>query len=374
MQRLFTYLFRRLRVREVKTDQQLHLLSSEELAAVQRLERHTMIISAVIGAVMVVVLYVPQYLLPNWFADQPYALPFTDTIIEFSWPSLVYGILLVYAEILMLTALHLFCAHEIAVRTGLFRATSGKAEHTVDQLVRIGMERKDKSLSQYGLNPYQGLSRGAIFMRNVLFSLKATLSNLLVKLLVRRLLGRYALRAVLDFVGLPIFAFWNAWASRQVLREARVVIMGEQLLQTLAKHLPTTLPSEHHALVYDALQFVAISKRDYHSNHSRLAALLFDRFGINPRKQHLLPDDFTDRLEAAPTQLQALCRLIILLGLVLDGHFSVRERRRLQALRAEGVLLVTTDDIQHWCSDFIGGKGIQSLLARFPECITPVAG
>lgn len=369
MQRLFTYWMKRLAVRPVTADKQLFLLSEEEQNSLRKLERITLWISALIGAVMVLVLYVPQYALPGWFAEEIYTLPFTGITFPLSIPSLVYGIVLVYIEILMLTALHLYCAHEIAVRTGLFTDAQNKHAGSLSELVRIGMEKKDKSLSLYGLDPFQGLSRWAVFLRNVVFTLKATLSNLLIKLLVRRLFGRYVMRAVLDLLGIPIFAFWNVWASRRVLREARVVIMGEHLLQALATQLQGEIHASYHSLVYDALQFVAISKRDYHSNHSRLAALILNRYGIERRSKHLLDKDYAERFRKAPEHVQELCLLIIVLGMIIDGHLSVREKLRLDRLEQRGFINFSADEAKHWCEDFVKGRGLQNLLTRFPHIV-----
>ncbi|MCA6363674.1 MAG: hypothetical protein IM638_11610 [Bacteroidetes bacterium] len=369
MQQLFTFWMKRLAVKRTATDQQLFLLSEEEQESLHKLERITLWISALTGAVMVLVLYIPQYALPAWFAEKTYTLPFADFSFALSIPSLVYGIVLVYVEILILTALHLYCAHEIAVRTGLFTDAQSKQAHSLNELVRIGMEKKDKSLSLYGLDPFQGLSRGAVFLRNVVFTLKATLSNLLIKLLVRRLFGRYVMRAVLDLLGIPIFAFWNAWASRRVLREARVVIMGEHLLNTLAAKLQGQVDPLYHSLVYDALQFVAISKRDYHSNHSRLAALILNRYGIERRSKHVLDKEYVSRFKQAPESVQELCLLVIVLGMIIDGHLSVREKLRLDRLEQAGFINFSSDQARQWCDDFVKGRGLQKLLERFPHIL-----
>ncbi|MGL5888252.1 MAG: LBF_2804 family protein [Bacteroidia bacterium] len=369
MLRLFTFFFRKLPVKASVADNQLYLLSEYEQKSLRKLEWLTLILSAAIGAVMVLVLYIPQYIFPNWFAEGAYTIPFTAIKFSLSVTSLVYGIVLVYIEILMLTALHLYCAHEIAVRTGLFRNTESKEQNSAAQLVLIGMEKKDKSLSLYGLDPFQGLSRTTVFLRNLLFSLKATLSNIVIKILVQRILGRYALRAVLDLLGIPIFAFWNAWASRRVLREARVVIMGENLLNELAKRLQGNFSPADHDLIYDALQYVAISKRDYHRNHSRLAALILNRFEIKHRSKHKLSSNFFDSLKTAPVNVQEICKLIIALGIVVDGYYSAREKRRVDQLNEIGILPFTSQIVKQWSEDFRQGRGINEMLSKFPHVI-----
>ena len=56
------------------------------------------------------------------------------------------------------------------------------------------------------------------------------------KVLIQRMLGRYALQSVKDFAGIFIFSAWNAYGTEVILKEARVIIMGQNLIeQVVAK-------------------------------------------------------------------------------------------------------------------------------------------
>lgn len=353
----------RLPIRTIVHDHSLYTLSAEESARMQRVERRTRWISACIAAVMVLLLYIPQYIFTDFFAPVPSTL--FGLSFSVSWWSIGYCIFLIFVEIVLLTFLHLYCSHEVAVATGLITASTPKDSSDLETLVAIGMERKDKSITAFGLNPYQGLSGTAIFVRNIVIALKATLTNALVKLLMRWMFGKYAHRVVLDMIGIPIFAFWNAWATHVIMRESRLVIMGRNFVQQLRNRLPEKIDPEHHALLYDTLQFIAVSKRDYHRNHLYLTSMLFERYGIERRERHEIDHGYDDRLEAAPEQVRKLCMLIIILGFLLDGSISMRELLRAEQLRRHHLLDLNLETLYRYRNDFFEGRGLDSLLTHF---------
>jgi hypothetical protein len=355
----------RLPVRPITHDHSLHTLSAEETARMQQVERRTRWISAGIAAVMVLLLYVPQYIFPDFFAGVPTRIPFTSISFAIPWWSIVWCIFLIFLEIVLLTFLHLYCSHEVAVATGLITQSTPKDNSDLETLVAIGMERKDKSITAFGLNPYQGLSPSAIFIRNLIITLKATLTNPLVKLLMRWIFGKYAHRIVLDMIGIPIFAFWNAWATHVIMRESRLVIMGRNFVQQLKFRIPKKIDPEHHALLYDTLQFIAVSKRDYHRNHLYLTHMLFGHYGIERRERHEIDHGYDDRLEAAPEEVRKLCMLIIILGFLLDGSISMRELLRAEQLRRHHLLDLNLETLYRYRNDFYEGRGLEPLLKHF---------
>src|SRR5262249_46074317 len=115
----------------------------------------------------------------------------------------------------------------------------------------------------------------------------------------------------------------NAYAVYTVMREAKVIILGQTAIGLLLHRLPeVALSSAEQGLLYDTLQCIAISKRDFHGNHYLLTKGLFDHFHIPPKPYHRLSEDYLAKGQGAAPGVQALCRLVILLGFILDGHFS----------------------------------------------------
>jgi hypothetical protein len=246
-----------LNIPESETDKDVFLLNAAELEAVKRLEKRALFVSGLIGTIAVLSLYLPQYAFPNSFPNHDIVLPIVGTV-AVPLVATIYGIVLVFLEIWALTLLHVYCIHNMAVATGYITESTKLVPEKLKKILAVSTEQKDKTLLNYGIDPYQGLKTSHVLLFNLFIALKATLSNMVVKIIVRRFLGRFAVREVLDLLGIPIFAFWNIMATRTVLREARVMIMGQNLIDALAPRFEKTaaeikdLP-ETNDLIYDTL-------------------------------------------------------------------------------------------------------------------------
>jgi hypothetical protein len=368
-----TFLYQRfynwLHVPETAADAQIHLLNPTELKAINRLEWFAMLVSGAIGTFAVLFLYLPQYQFPQFFPNHDMTLPIVGTI-AVPIVATVYGVVLVFLEIWALTLLHIYCIHHVAVATGYITPETKQLAEKKKKILAVSTEQKDKSLLNYGINPYQGLQMSQVWLFNLFIALKATLSNMVVKILVRRFLGRYAIREVLDLLGIPIFAFWNIMATRTILREARVMIMGQNLIDSFLPffekiaHKIKDAP-EAKTLIYDTLQFIAVSKRDYHANHAYLTAKILPVFDIPVENQHLIPSDYAQRLASSDATVQRFCQFIIILGLLLDGQISQRERQRIDNFHKEGILEPTVAELVELKNDFVEGRSIEHLTNNF---------
>jgi hypothetical protein len=369
MKQLFKKVYAQLPVHHSVADKDLHLLSAAEKRHLRVLERWALLASGVVGVLGVLLLYLPQYQWPALFWTNTLELPWLGAV-SFSWTAIVYGVVLVFVEVWALTFIHLYCVHQMSVVTGFIQAETKAQTEKYEKLWAISAEKKDKSIQRYGLDPYQGMPAAQVWLFNVLFSLKATLSNVFVKWLVQRLLGRYAVREVLDLLGIPVFAFWNMMATQWVLREARVTIMGQNLLLFLrprfqlifekTKHLPNK-----NDLIYDTLQLIAISKRDYHANHAFLAALVLETFEVPTRSKHLFSKNYVQQLTDTSAEMRRFCQLLMLLGLILDGELSWREKNRLKALQSSQLIDLSVADMRIINVNFLQGQGIDLLLKKY---------
>ncbi len=364
MKFLYRLFYRILPIRKVNTDDQLFLLNEAEIKNIRRNETIAVWTAALLGAAGVILLYVPQYAFPHLFPDtnihlfgKKYAVPVV---------MMAYSLVLVIIEILLLTFLNIWCTHEIAVATGFLNYQNKKQEDKRNLLLNIGLEKKNKQVLNYGIDPLQGANRKAIMAWNLLFILKATLSNMLFKVFVQRVLGRYAIKAVQDFAGIPIFALWNAWGTKIILRQARVIITGQNLIEEVASRIQVSQPADEtfKTLLYDTLQYIAVSKRDFHQNHYLLTKTLFDLYHIPPQKTHWLEAGYYKKLKAASHQHRSVCQLVIVLGFLLDGKLSYREKLQVKELQAEGLLDMDAVEIKKYQDDFLAGRGVEGLLER----------
>jgi len=164
---------------------------------------------------------------------------------------------------------------------------------------------------------------------------------------------------LLDFAGVPLYVAINAYAAHAVLREAKVVLMGPEAIRALVRRVSSYTPSRaEQILVYDTLQYIAVSKRDFHQNHYLLTKALLELWQVPPEPHHPVPVDYLERLTRASASAKAVCQAIILSGFVLDGQLSWREIRRLDTMRTLGVLAERPADLRRRLRQFLTGGGL----------------
>ena len=359
---LFDRFYHNLPVRSVGADEHLHLLNEAEAAHIRRSRWLIMLLAALLSVAGFLAYYLPVY----WFAS---LFPANDLALfgasfRLPWGELLWAVLLAIVEIVLLTLLNIAGVHEIAVATGFLHA-GNKPEKTQD-LLRIGLEKKTTDVTRYGIDPFQGLNKGIILLFNTMLRLKGWLGNQIIRYATRALLGRYAVRAMLDFAGMPLYMAINAYSVHTVMREAQVIIMGRTIIGLLVNQLPRTpLTGPEKELLYDTLQYIAVSKRDFHQNHYLLTRELLEWFHIATKQNHHLPDDYFTRIERSSEQIKSLCRMVILLGFILDGHISWRERRKLRDLNAAGILTENLAEVRNHLRNFLQGRGVDSMIQPY---------
>jgi len=372
MKPLIRRFFQRLPVRAVENDGKLHLLSREEARIIRARKRLAITLSASIAVIGAMCFYLPAYWYPAAFPKAPINFPWIGTY-EVPWAHLLWGILVMGTELQCLVFINVWAVHEIAVATGL--VTHENKDERMQALLQVALKEKAKGLLRYGIDPLLGINRWLLLLYTLLLRLKGFLGKKILQSLGRLLLGRLAIRELLDFIGMPLYMLINAYATHSIIREAKVHIIGQQLIAIVDERLPPAAVVDSwpdgHELLYDTLQLVAATKPDFHYNHYVLAKAVIEgyNFEIIPRTE--LPADFIPRLQTAPDALRRLCVLLLILGFILDGQFTRSEQKRLRALREGGISEVTVADVKRWSVALVSGEGLDTLLnthlARAPE-------
>jgi hypothetical protein len=329
--------YRRLPVRPLADDPGRPGLSPAGAGHLRRVERRLAAAAAALAGLGFLAYYLPVYRAPHLFPAASVAVPLLAQPVRLAWGELLWCAVLGSAELGLLLLLNVAGAHRVAVATGFIAPRRRLAR--APAVLAVGVEARTARVRRLGIDPFEGLSPWLLLLFNLALRLKGWLGNQAVRYLVRLLAGRYAVRTLLDFAGLPLYMAINAYSVRAVMREARVAILGRAAIRRLREEAPRrALADGEKALLYDTLQFVAVSKRDFHRNHYLLARELLARCGVAVEPRHPLPPDYPERLRRAAPDLRALCRSVIVLGFVLDGHLSWRERLRLRRLDRLGVL------------------------------------
>jgi hypothetical protein len=319
------------------------------------------------GALGVVLLYLPIHVYPTLFPTFSVVLPWVGKTIV-PWAYFLYMVFLALAEIYALTWLNLITVYAIA---RVCRFPDKQDEHYdvhIRMLFETSLDKTSKLQRQFGINPLAGLSPVRLFVVSTLFILKATLSNLAIKFLLKRLLARFTIVGsayFIDYFSIFIFAGWNMYATYVVVKEAKMRVMGPSLIHQLVHHLHSVLKDDKlfREVLLDILQIIAVTKRNYHHNHYLLAHELVKVFEL-PKLDEIAVDMevlLNKMNQMSDEAKQGIAKLFIL-GLLVDGTISMREIIFAKELRKQGVWKVTTAQLRQWEKDYTQGKGLDALF------------
>ena len=332
-----------------------YVLSEMETYVIHKIEWQTLGMAGLSGILGVALLYLPQYVWPNFFEGT--ALSLFDYAIEAPLITALYGILLVYLEIYALLYINLRAVRYIMAVCQFPRQHDAQYERHLKALADAAQEKKNQSILRYSIDPYLGLPRWGLTFYLVVNRLKAALSNILLKFIVKRLLGRFVVRQITDLVSMPVYAFWNVWASHRVIHEAKIRVMAPLTIQEFVENLHDEWKhnDEFRRLIPEALQYIAILKRQYNYAHLLLTENLMNRFDIQAIKP---TGDFLALLEKTSPELRRPLERLVVFGVLIDGDLSWLEKQRLRKLKAYGWLSYSLTDIEAIGAEYYKGRGL----------------
>ncbi|MFT5777258.1 MAG: hypothetical protein ACI837_000189 [Crocinitomicaceae bacterium] len=348
-------------------EDQLFILTNSELAALQKIRMNTYLKVGIAGAFGVVLLYLPYHLFgETLFPKRDVWIPFYENYIELEIEFIIYSIVLVFTEIWFLTYTNIKAVSAIATACGTVGENDPNYNENMNALINVGLEKKQKSLSTIGIDPYEGLSKWSVLIFQTLLKLKAAISGFLWKLLVTKLLGRYAFRMLVDLLGAPLYAVWNIWGSRKIMHEARVRVMAPPLIYKFTELLHAEFKGDKsfNKVIYSTLQAISTSKRSFHYNHFLLATSILTKFDIPIEDDPYYDPDFLEKVDDLAPAVQVAVAKLLVFGIMIDGGLSSREKKSLIQLKDENVLPYTVEEVKKWSVSYFEGRGLEDFFAR----------
>lgn len=345
-------------------NEELYTLSEDERLQLRKIKIRTYLKAGSAGFLGIALLYIPYHIWEETlFPKRSFNLPFMDNPVELEVEFLIYSLILVFLEIWYLTYINIVAVDAISKTCGSPNPNDELYEKHLEDLINIGLDKKQKEITKLGLNPYDGLSKWGVFAFQTLIRLKATLSGFLWKIVVGRILGRYAFRMLVDLLGGPLYAFWNILGARKIMNEARVRVMAPPLIKNFVELIAeenSTDPEFKKALI-NGLQIVATSKRAFHYNHFLLASSLLNRFDITIHPETDFDENFLRNIDNLNKNTKKAVVKLIVFGIIIDGKLSLVEKNTLIKLHRENVLPYSFEEVKQWSKDYYDGKG----LAKF---------
>lgn len=331
-----------------------HTLSSVQKKQLKNLQWRIYLLAGIIGALAVMVVIFPFHFTHLLDAQH---FQFGTYAFDFELYYTLYAIAMIFPEIWLLNILNMYAVRRICE---IYKYPSVSQEDYKEQvalLTEAGLEMPAKHMQLFEINPYIGLTKFSYYALLIGTKLKATLSNVLMKFLVRRLLGRYALRIVTDLVGIPIFAFWNAWTSGQVMKETQMRIVATATTRDFIRTFSEAELIQVKGKLNQLVHFIAQQKRQYNfALYSFVKEIVEVLPGLNLNyDQEVKIQELFDENSAENT---LIARLLIF-GLIVDGTLSVKERLTIRKVAKEDWFPLSMDEIENILKGYVQGEGLK---------------
>ena len=365
----FNYFIKMVKEQSGNAEDEFHILNENEVKSIQQIRNWALGWSIALGVLGVLMLYIPYHLWQKTlFPETTLHLPWVGTQnlpIIFT----IYSTILVVIELYYLTIVNLQAVHKMAKVCGFPQKDDPDYEKHLEGLYSIGMERESKEMQKYGINPLAGINKYYLMLVVILNRLKGTITNLLIKLIFKRLLGRIVLRVYIDLLGMPVYAFWNALAAHKVLREAKVRIMAPNLIKQLTNNLYEDLShdEEFKDFLYDALQLIAVVKRTFHHNHYLLVEKLITKFDIPIKEEQaemLKKDELLEKVKGINGEAREGIAKLCIFGMMIDGSLSKKERELLDELQSLDLIEYDWQTLKKWEQSFVSGQGLNEFFGQ----------
>jgi hypothetical protein len=304
-------------------------IEEKELRQINRLQVFTIGLSAFFGALFILLYYLPVHLFADFFNSFVLEVSFMGFEFSFFWLKQLDSFFLTFLELYFLGLLSVFAIQ----RMGYILDFPSKEQHGFDlhrqNLKLISLEKKQKQELELGLNPYYGMSKFYLFIMLAFARLKAALSNFILKFILQRFGSRYILKIFIDLASMPVYAFWNAWATYRLFLRAKYYIFSVQLTEVITAKISENkddalLKSELEGL----LSFIVMLKRDFSEINHYFSSRMLEAIGaeITTAVPH-----FELKKHAENTELNQLI-LLFATGIILDGAISTRERKYIKSV------------------------------------------
>ncbi len=331
-----------------------YTLNPGQKKQLRNLQLRVYLIAGIIGACAVMIVIFPFHF-TNLLDAQHFDL--FGYQFDFELYYTIYAVAMIFPEIWLLNMLNIYAVRKICEIYKYPSVSQNDYQEQVALLTEAGLEMPAKHMQLLEIDPYIGLTRFSYYALLIGTKLKATLSNVLMKFLVRRFLGRYALRIITDLIGIPIFAFWNAWSSRQVMKETQMRIVAAAATKDFMSEFSTEELIQVKEGFNKLFHFIAQQKRQYNfALYSFMKEMLaiFPDLDLKYAKEVKIDELFTSN----PEENKVIARLLIF-GLIVDGTLSVKERLTIRKIAKEDWFPISIDEMELILKGYVNGEGLK---------------
>ncbi len=317
-----------LRGRTERQDSHIHKWSPPELSEIERAERWTIRVAALTGGISGSILAAAEIWLSGGMIDVLRATHFREQLPYWS-NYLSLAALVSGAEIFYLYWFVLRMVARISSIAGLCLSAQEIEQVIARGLSRAALEIPNPRAPIYGIDPYARVPRWKLIAYAVLYRIKVGVTSFVLRVLLRRILARTALRFFIPLIAIPVFAIWNGLMARWVMREVRIRIAGPVAVYDLAEYISerrANLTEESRRLILQSVGEAIIRGEDAHPNYDLLLTRLLQDLEISPESIQIEWNSSRAGLKNLNPQAQDLLLTVLTAVTILNSRLRKAQR------------------------------------------------
>jgi hypothetical protein len=200
-------------------------------------------------------------------------------------------------------------------------------------IVRAALELPNKKEKDINIDPKKESSKVVIMVAALFYKLKISVTNFILKALVKRTMGRAISRAWLNFLSVPVCAFWNGLVCWYVIREVKIRVLGPSAVNELFLSIEDTLKTMSDRGTLALLRAIGSSivrTADLHPN----LEYMFRAFTSDIKEpENAIFDDtklFLEDLKNLEEKEREIVLQTLVYACIIDGKINYREKKLLQ--------------------------------------------
>lgn len=239
----------------------------------------------------------------------------------------------------VISAIEIGYLYAVAIR-GIARVTSrsdlvlggdGYPELFARSLARAALEFPNPRVRVFGIDPYAYVPRWRLAAKNIAYKMKVGVSSFLLRVFLRRVMARMAIRGFVPLIAGPLYAAWNAIIVWRIMHEARIRTLGPFAVEHVVRELygDSGKGSEpaRDAILHGVGEMI-MRGHDAHPNQIYLLARLRQELGVEDDELAVDWPRQREALEALePDDRESLLKALTLSAIL--GSSTSRQQKRL---------------------------------------------
>ncbi|MES2661253.1 MAG: hypothetical protein V4689_21720 [Verrucomicrobiota bacterium] len=316
------------RFERTRTGENAFVMPDEELThRVNRIARTSAILSCLVGMIFV---------FPIIYVDVRFAN--ASAWVYYGW---VIGVMVVATaiEFYYLFYISLKAVHKVSELIHLEHVMHESLEDGIfgvkNILARTALEINDPELKILGIDPFQRISKKNLFVLGLLYKGKIIVSNLILKAVLRLVVGSTLLGIPILYVAIPVEMFWNGLVILKVIREARLRLFGYALANRIADSVATDgylqiLSPAAKKGCLRAIGNAVVMTQNYHPNMVILLLRFQDLLEIEEEDRYDDWELFLATLREVDEKERNFLLDVLTVAAAFDGKLSAIEKEHLQ--------------------------------------------